>query len=190
MPVEGSGGTGAEIDADAMHIIHVTAEMAPIAKVGGLGDVVTGLARSVLARGHDVSVIMPYYSSLPTDQIEGLRHEMDLDVPKVCACVCLCHLPASFLPASCQLPATSQPINQLPPPPRECAWTARCRWGCSRRACTAGVSLACRRTSSAQPTGTRATSSAAAASTGGRTTSARPTCTCAERRSSSSRGPG
>ena len=30
-------------------------------QVGGLGDVVTGLARSCLARGHQVSVIMPFY---------------------------------------------------------------------------------------------------------------------------------
>ncbi|KAG1664077.1 hypothetical protein FOA52_011434 [Chlamydomonas sp. UWO 241] len=82
MPVEGSGGKGVEVDADSMSIVHITAEMAPIAKVGGLGDVVTGLAKSCLARGHNVAVIMPYYSSLPTDQIEGLKHEMDLDVPK------------------------------------------------------------------------------------------------------------
>ncbi len=51
-------------------------------QVGGLGDVVTGLSRSVLARGHNVGVIMPFYESLPKDKIEGLKHEMDIDVPK------------------------------------------------------------------------------------------------------------
>ena len=85
-PAPISGGTAAapvqELDADPMHIVHITAEMAPIAKVGGLGDVVTGLSRSVGARGHNVSVIMPFYESLPVDQIEGLKHEMDLDVPR------------------------------------------------------------------------------------------------------------
>lgn len=34
----------------------MTAEMARIAKVGGLGDVVTGLARACLLRGHTVEV--------------------------------------------------------------------------------------------------------------------------------------
>ncbi len=76
------GGASQEVDADPVHIVHFTAEMAPIAKVGGLGDVVTGLARSCLARGHRVSVIMPFYESLPKDQIEGLKHELDIDVPK------------------------------------------------------------------------------------------------------------
>ncbi|KAJ0091482.1 hypothetical protein Patl1_14064 [Pistacia atlantica] len=41
-----------EKDSNLLHIIHVTAEMAPIAKVGGLGDVVTGLARACLSCGH------------------------------------------------------------------------------------------------------------------------------------------
>jgi starch synthase len=50
--------------------------------VGGLGDVVTGLSKSVAARGHRVAVIMPFYESLPKDQIIGLKHEIDLDVPK------------------------------------------------------------------------------------------------------------
>jgi glycogen synthase len=38
-------------------VVHVTAEMAPIAKVGGLGDVVTGLARAHLCAGHNVEVV-------------------------------------------------------------------------------------------------------------------------------------
>ncbi len=51
-------------------------------QVGGLGDVVTGLGRACQARGHNVAVMMPFYESLPKDQIEGLKHEMDIDVPK------------------------------------------------------------------------------------------------------------
>jgi hypothetical protein len=34
-------------------------------QVGGLGDVVHGLARTCLARGHNVTVIMPFYECLP-----------------------------------------------------------------------------------------------------------------------------
>ena len=40
------------------------AEMAPIAKVGGLGDVITGLSRAMMARGNLVEVVLPYYESL------------------------------------------------------------------------------------------------------------------------------
>ena len=50
--------------------------------MGGLGDVVTGLARACLERGHDVEVLLPFYECLPTDQIEGLTHDMDFDCPK------------------------------------------------------------------------------------------------------------
>jgi starch synthase len=43
---------------------------------------VHGLARKSLARGHNVSVIMPFYECLPQDQIDGLGFEMEVDVPK------------------------------------------------------------------------------------------------------------
>lgn len=51
-------------------------------QVGGLGDVVTGLARTCLARGHQVKVCMPFYEALPQEQIDNLQHEMDIEVPK------------------------------------------------------------------------------------------------------------
>lgn len=44
-----------------MHIVHVSAEMAPLAKVGGLGDAVRGLTKE-LSKNHKVSVILPKYS--------------------------------------------------------------------------------------------------------------------------------
>jgi starch synthase len=53
--------------------------------VGGLGDVVTGLARACLMRGHKVEVMLPFYESLPDDQIDGLQHDRDFDCPKVCS---------------------------------------------------------------------------------------------------------
>lgn len=55
-----------------MHITHVTAEMAPIAKVGGLGDVVTGLARACLSRGHTVDIMLPFYECIPKHHIDDL----------------------------------------------------------------------------------------------------------------------
>lgn len=62
-----------EKDFNLLHIIHVTAEMAPIAKVGGLGDVVTGLARACLSRGHTVDVILPFYECIPRQEINDLK---------------------------------------------------------------------------------------------------------------------
>ncbi|XP_023874064.2 uncharacterized protein LOC111986619 isoform X2 [Quercus suber] len=60
-------------DSDPMHIIHITAEMAPIAKVGGLGDVVTGLARACLSRGHTVDIMLPFYECIQKQQIKDLE---------------------------------------------------------------------------------------------------------------------
>ena len=42
-----------------LHICHIAVEMAPVAKVGGLGDVVTSLARAVQDLGHKVEIILP-----------------------------------------------------------------------------------------------------------------------------------
>ena len=52
-------------------------------QVGGLADVVTGLAKACLERGHQVEVMLPFYECLPEEEIEGLQHEQDFDAPKV-----------------------------------------------------------------------------------------------------------
>ncbi|MEZ5315584.1 MAG: glycogen synthase [Chlamydiales bacterium] len=53
-----------------MDILHVTSELAPIAKVGGLGDMLQGLSKAILAKGHQLEVILPKYDLLNCDQIE------------------------------------------------------------------------------------------------------------------------
>ena len=42
-------------------ILFVGSELAPLAKVGGLADVMEGLPRAISDSGHDVSVIIPKY---------------------------------------------------------------------------------------------------------------------------------
>ncbi len=47
-----------------MHIVHVSPEMAPFAKVGGLGDVVGSLPSAQARDGHQVTVALPAYQKV------------------------------------------------------------------------------------------------------------------------------
>lgn len=52
-----------------MKILFVAAEAAPIAKAGGMGDVVGALPKVLRQLGHDVRILLPYYGFLP-DKME------------------------------------------------------------------------------------------------------------------------
>ena len=54
-----------------LRILMVSAEMAPVAKVGGLADAVAALARALADRGHDVRVVLPLYGHL-----DAVRHRI------------------------------------------------------------------------------------------------------------------
>lgn len=47
-----------------MRILMASTEMAPLARTGGLGDVVEALPAELERRGHEVSVILPFYRSI------------------------------------------------------------------------------------------------------------------------------
>ena len=52
-------------------------------QVGGLGDVVTGLGRACLQRGHAVRVILPFYECLNEASVQDLTKQLDFNCPKV-----------------------------------------------------------------------------------------------------------
>ncbi len=65
-----------------LFIVHISPEMAPVAKVGGLADVVFGLTGELAIRGNHVEIILPKYDNLRYDHIYEV-HEVfqDLWVP-------------------------------------------------------------------------------------------------------------
>ena len=66
----------------SLYIVQITPEMAPVAKVGGLGDVVFGLTRELAIRGNHVEIILPKYDNLRYDHIFELHVAFqDLWVP-------------------------------------------------------------------------------------------------------------
>jgi len=60
-----------------MYIVQIASECAPVAKVGGLGDVVYGLSRELQVRGNHVEIILPKYDCMRYDQIWGLTKVYD-----------------------------------------------------------------------------------------------------------------
>ncbi len=65
-----------------MYIAMVSAECAPIAKAGGLGDFVQGLSRELQVRGNTVEIFLPKYDVLRYDRIWNMHKcHRDLWVP-------------------------------------------------------------------------------------------------------------
>lgn len=59
-----------------MHVIHIASELAPLAKVGGLADVLLGLCRELSWKGHDVDIIIPKYDCMDSNEIRDLAIEI------------------------------------------------------------------------------------------------------------------
>jgi starch synthase len=65
-----------------LNVLFAAVEMSPLAKVGGLGDVVGSLPRALRAGGADVRVAMPMHGSIERTTLPGLRHLLqDVRVP-------------------------------------------------------------------------------------------------------------
>ena len=56
-----------------MHIVHITSELAQVAKAGGLGDVLYGLSRAQVKLGHQVKIILPKYDIIQWDHLKNLE---------------------------------------------------------------------------------------------------------------------
>ena len=73
-----------------MKILHITPEIAPWSKAGGLGDATSALAKNLAALGHEVRVASPLYGSVPGREKMGtLLDSLKVDVggdPAKAAC--------------------------------------------------------------------------------------------------------
>ncbi|OIW18437.1 hypothetical protein TanjilG_13189 [Lupinus angustifolius] len=66
---------GGIIKEPPMHIVHIAVELAPIAKVGGLGDVVTSLSRAVQDLNHNVDIVLPKYDCLNLSNVKDFHYK-------------------------------------------------------------------------------------------------------------------
>ncbi len=73
-----------------MKILHITPEIAPWSKAGGLGDATAALAKNLAALGHEVRVATPLYGSVPgREQMGTLLEHLPVGVggdPAKAAC--------------------------------------------------------------------------------------------------------
>jgi starch synthase len=58
-----------------MRILQITAEFSPIAKAGGLGEMVLGLSRELSRLGQQVEVILPKYSFIDLSKLQNIKME-------------------------------------------------------------------------------------------------------------------
>jgi starch synthase len=60
-----------------MYIVHLTTELAPLAKVGGLGDVTAGLSKALTEEGEKVEVILPFYDHIDRKLLKKLEVDFE-----------------------------------------------------------------------------------------------------------------
>ncbi|MES2572068.1 MAG: glycogen/starch synthase, partial [Verrucomicrobiota bacterium] len=56
-----------------MKILFAGSELTPLARTGGLGDVLEMLPAALAERGHEVSIVLPCYRELREDPRVGAR---------------------------------------------------------------------------------------------------------------------
>ncbi len=59
-----------------MRIVHLAAEFAPLAKAGGLGEVIVGLGRELSRGAEKVDIIIPKYDFIANEQLKHLKLEI------------------------------------------------------------------------------------------------------------------
>tara|TARA_R110002073_G_scaffold201665_5_gene360850 strand:+ start:38 stop:1516 length:1479 start_codon:yes stop_codon:yes gene_type:complete len=64
-----------------LKICLTTSELAPLAKTGGLADVTAALGSYLHHSGHDVRVLMPFYSSINTESLSVVPVDFLQDIP-------------------------------------------------------------------------------------------------------------
>jgi starch synthase len=60
-----------------MEIVHIASELTPLAKVGGLADVIQGLGKELVRKGCQVTIVLPKYDCLHAEHLKNLRVEKD-----------------------------------------------------------------------------------------------------------------
>ena len=58
-----------------MYIVHIASELTPVAKVGGLADVLQGLCKELCKLGHQVEIILPKYDCMHAEHLKNLKIE-------------------------------------------------------------------------------------------------------------------
>jgi starch synthase len=56
-----------------MHIVHIASELAPIAKAGGLGDVIYSLSKQLQRQGETVEILLPKYDCIDYSLLKDLK---------------------------------------------------------------------------------------------------------------------
>jgi starch synthase len=58
-----------------MYIVQIVTELCPVARVGGLADVIYGLSKELAKQGHKIEIILPKYDCLHYGELKNLKVE-------------------------------------------------------------------------------------------------------------------